>query len=505
MFIRIDLSVPTYFQAQYEHALCYLEVIREADALYGDGGQSQLLGIRLFEAEKAHIESAASVLFSDQPVAANFQALALSYATSGKQILRFGLRPAEYLTWLERALTIAQPLGDLATEAYLIGEMGVALLNSAPSRAVKLFEQELEAWQTLNNPEREQAAVFNLGLARFRSGDKPSGLSLVTRYLEKARQEGDSRAEAIALTFLAEAHVSMHQVQQAILAAETSLELFRGLGDQIRTATALAILTGAYMQAGYYSKAMESAKSGLDSAQQLGLHSAEVVHCLQISSILRETGDARKAISYATEALLLIRQLEAGYSLSTHNECAALGSIGNAYAHLGDGSTALKYHQQRLAVSRRIADPTYESNALGDIGRAMAELGDRDGAHEFYEKQLAITSEIDFKIGTATCLWSMALNFSAAGRLAEALTKGRAALAIYEKIGSHRAGALRPLLRDWENAFGSYGLTANSFTLSVLNTILHLWQELRRLFPWSPSRPENSTVRSGRAPHRLRR
>lgn len=442
--------MPTFRQAQYEYALCYLEVIREADLLYAQGHQSQVQGIRLFELERVHIESAASLIFSDDANTPEWLKMGLLYATSGRHILRYGLRLAEYLSWLQPSLAFARATGDLASEAYLIGEIGLAHLSSEPSRAAELLTQELRLWQRLHNAEREQAALYNLGLAHIRSGNENYGLSLVDAYLQNARSEGNPRSEAIALLLLAEHNVEKSRYEEARLLAEKSLAIFQRIGDKVRVACALSKLTHSYNRLGNYAKALEVSRKALDLAREIGCRQEEARILIGVGSVLFNMGYHKDALVYETEALLISREIkDAGI------ECVALGSIGNAYYGIGDPVAALRYHRQRLAVARQLSIRVYESSALGDIGNAMAALGDVEAALQYYEQQLTIVQDIGYKFGIGNCLYNIACELYGLGRWSEAIAKGRVALAVYKEIRSPRAGPFEATLKTWEDILSS--------------------------------------------------
>jgi tetratricopeptide (TPR) repeat protein len=67
-----------------------------------------------------------------------------------------------------------------------------------------------------------------------------------------------------------------------------------------------------------------------------------------------------------------------------------LGNLGNAYAALGDARKAIEFYEQALVIAREIGDRRNEGAWLGSLGLAYFALGDARKAIEFYEQALAI-------------------------------------------------------------------------------------------------------------------
>lgn len=73
----------------------------------------------------------------------------------------------------------------------------------------------------------------------------------------------------------------------------------------------------------------------------------------------------------------------------------ALGTIGLAYANLGEVRKAIGYHKQALKIDREIGDRRGGGADLGNLGNAYARLGDRQRARSYYEQALVIGRQIE--------------------------------------------------------------------------------------------------------------
>ena len=67
-----------------------------------------------------------------------------------------------------------------------------------------------------------------------------------------------------------------------------------------------------------------------------------------------------------------------------------LGTLGLAYADLGQAERAIGFYEQRLAIAREIGDRRGEGNALGNLGNAYTPRP-AERAIGFYEQDLAIS------------------------------------------------------------------------------------------------------------------
>src|SRR5437870_4485537 len=118
--------MPSRYKAQLRHAHHYVRIATQADAVYGKGGEYILVGLDLFDRERAQIEigwawarSTASATEADK--------LIVSFANAVVNVaeLRFDARH-ERIPYLEDALAAACRLNDRQAEGMALGNMGLA-------------------------------------------------------------------------------------------------------------------------------------------------------------------------------------------------------------------------------------------------------------------------------------------------------------------------------------------------------------------------------------------
>jgi tetratricopeptide (TPR) repeat protein len=130
----------------------------------------------------------------------------------------------------------------------------------------------------------------------------------------------------------------------------------------------------------------------------------------------------------------------------------ALGNLGSAYAALGDARKAIEFYEQALVIDREIGERSGEGNALGNLGTAYAALGDARKAVEFYGQQLVIACEIGDRRGEGNALWNSALALDELGDRAQAIARAEAALRVRETIEDPNAAKVRARLVEGRKA-----------------------------------------------------
>ena len=101
-------------------------------------------------------------------------------------------------------------------------------------------------------------------------------------------------------------------------------------------------------------------------------------------------------------------------------------------------------------IDREIGDRQGEGNALGSLGLAYADLGETCRAIDFYEQALTIAREIGDRRGEGYALWNSSPALDKLGDRAEAVARAEAALQILEMIEDPNAAKVRIQLAGWK-------------------------------------------------------
>lgn len=131
-------------------------------------------------------------------------------------------------------------------------------------------------------------------------------------------------------------------------------------------------------------------ESALHAARKLRDRQSEGSHLGSLGIAYADLGEVRTAIDYYEQGLAISREVG-----DRRGEGSDLGNLGNAYRSLGEVRTAIDYHEQGLAISRELGDRRGEGNRLGNLGLAYRNLGETEKAIEFMEAAVKIFEEIE--------------------------------------------------------------------------------------------------------------
>jgi tetratricopeptide (TPR) repeat protein len=109
----------------------------------------------------------------------------------------------------------------------------------------------------------------------------------------------------------------------------------------------------------------------------------------------------------------------------------------------------IEWLNESLTACREIGDRRGEGAALGTLGLAWADLGDARKAIGFYEQRLVIAREIGDRRGEGNASINLALARHGLGEHEEAIRLAEHALAIFTAIESPRAERVRKKLAEW--------------------------------------------------------
>ena len=159
-------------------------------------------------------------------------------------------------------------------------------------------------------------------------------------------------------------------------------------------------------------------------------------------------------------------------------EATSLGNLGNAYFSLRNYGKAIDFHQQSLAIDRKIGYRQGEANSLGSLGNAYHFLEKYRQAIAFHQQSLAIAREIDYQQGEAASLNNLGSAYRNLGDYGKAIDFHQQSLAIAREIGDRQGEA---------TSLNNLGLAyLNDNQLSQASRTLYqslqikesLWQEL---------------------------
>jgi tetratricopeptide (TPR) repeat protein len=118
---------------------------------------------------------------------------------------------------------------------------------------------------------------------------------------------------------------------------------------------------------------------------------------------------------------------------------------------LGDSSMAIKHANQALDILRKIGDRRGEALALNHIGTAYRLFGNTKQAIEYYTDAMEIARGLGLRAEEGHALFGRALATDVGVCREKAIFDAKAALIIFEGLGTHQAASVRTQLEQWKH------------------------------------------------------
>ena len=247
---------------------------------------------------------------------------------------------------------------------------------------------------------------------------------------------GDQHTDALLLDYpnaLSAMADLRYDQRERILQLEAQRAAAQRLGQRDGEAYALGNLGRVYAASGDARRAISFYDQALIIARELGDRRAEAQALGVLGLAYDDLGDLHQAITFHNQRLAIARELG-----DQRSEGGALNNIGITYWKLGKFREAIPFFEQRLAITRELGDQRGESQALGNLGIAYKTLGDAQKAIPFYEKTLAIARELGDRVSEEQSLSNLGLAYNALGDVHQAITLQEEALVIARELGDLR-------------------------------------------------------------------
>jgi len=213
--------------AQGRHAAHYEGVLRAANELYMQGGESILRGLGLFDLEWGNIQAgqawAAGHAGEDDEAAR----LCCDYPGAGPYCLNLRQHSRDWIGWQEAGLAAARRLKHRRAEGVYLGNLGIAYDDLGDARrAIELYEQGLVIAREIGDRRSESKSLGNIGNAYRHLGDARKAIEYHDQALVIAREIGDRQWEGGTLFNMSLALDKLGERAQALVRAKAALEIF---------------------------------------------------------------------------------------------------------------------------------------------------------------------------------------------------------------------------------------------------------------------------------------
>src|SRR5262245_61458959 len=118
--------MPSLVDASLRHAAHYVDMLRDADRSYQEGGESTLQALNTFDLAWENIRSGQSKARDYASSDGRAAELCNLYPMLGANLLNLRFNPQEHIRWIEIALESARRLRDRKSEAIHLSNLGLA-------------------------------------------------------------------------------------------------------------------------------------------------------------------------------------------------------------------------------------------------------------------------------------------------------------------------------------------------------------------------------------------
>lgn len=221
-------------------------------------------------------------------------------------------------------LDIYEASGDAANAAFAHECAGSALgVLGQPSGAGVHLEKARRTWQRLGNHKELATVLNNLGMLYYVQGEDERALALFHDAVHKARQSGNTRAEAYALASIADIERDRGFYDVAIERYNLALDLAGDLGDTTLCTQVLTSLGDTHRLRGDLDKADILVRQAAADAEDRGSWYELGIAKIGLGLVLRKRGDGPQAVAHLDHAAELLSRCHA-----RHEEAIALYHLG---------------------------------------------------------------------------------------------------------------------------------------------------------------------------------
>ncbi len=246
---------------------------------------------------------------------------------------------------------------DRKVEIRLKKQLGTLFYSTSNYRkAIEYFEKALKIAQEIGDRQSEENNLGNLGSAYRNLGEYQKVFSFYEQALIISKEIGDRQNEARHTKNLGNAYNGLGDYYKAIEYCDQSLIISKETEHRQGECSNLGSLGAAYSGLGDYHKAIEYYEQALIISKEIGYRQGEGNQLGNLGNAYRNLGEYRKAIEYFEQSLIIFREI--GDKLG---EGIYLGNLGVTYGNLGDLNTAKTYYSQAIPLLDSIESPHAET------------------------------------------------------------------------------------------------------------------------------------------------
>ena len=337
----------------------------------------------------------------------------------------------------EKALAIAEKIGDRKTEAKCYGNLG-SIFESLGEyvKAKENSEKALAIAEKIGDRETEAKWYRDLGNIFKSLRVYVKAKERFEKALAIAEKIGHMKTEAKCYRNLGSIFHSLGEYVKAKEHSQKALAIAEKIGDRKTEAICYGNLGSIFESHGEFVKAQEQYEKALAIAEKIGNRKTEAICYGNLGSSFESYSETDKAKEHFEKAIAIAEKTGA-----RKREAQCYVRLGNIFLFLDEFVKAIEALEKALAIAEIIGARKIEADINVRLGYSFASLHEHVKAKEHYEKALAIAEEIGDRETVANYYEGIGQIFHSLHEYAKSKEHFEIALAIAEKIGDRQIEA----------------------------------------------------------------
>lgn len=288
-------------------------------------------------------------------------------------------------------LSGARQAVDEPLELRCLSNLFIPLWHSGRfPEALDCAEKALRLAQKLGDEQAQGVLSGHVGIVHSSLGQNTEALNDFGRALDIHGCSGNRHGEAVALVGIAVSTAALGRHVESLQAAKDSLNIHQELGDEARQVVALVNIAVAQTRLGDTGSALVALGDARRMAGRVGSPLADAMITSHYALVYRRAGRLHEALDHALRARALFEPLDRPDALVD-----LLNLLGGIHSDCGRNADALAAHTEALAGALRLGLRVEEVRALDGTARALLATGDTLAAGERWTEALSLAQELE--------------------------------------------------------------------------------------------------------------
>jgi serine phosphatase RsbU (regulator of sigma subunit)/tetratricopeptide (TPR) repeat protein len=305
-------------------------------------------------------------------------------------------------------IAVLSGLGQDSVRVNTLNEITAVLAPTDMDEAIRYGTEAKDLAEQINYPGGEALASKNLGIAYYYQGDNVEALKNWESSLSLYKELGDQQMIANIEGNMGAAYYTLGKNVEAIEYYLSALKLAEEISDSTRIGTLLQNIGAVYAeQSGTLDSAISYYHRAIVIGEIVDKRDVVGVSTMNLGEVYMEKDEYDSALYYLDKSLTILTDKP---KIST-----ALNLIGNIYSQKGDNQLALRYHTDGLDMARSVnAQQQIILNLLG-MASTYENMGNPRRAIEYYKDAASLTEETGLDLERSNAYEGLATNYAAIG------------------------------------------------------------------------------------------